>query len=366
LITLVISDLHLGTSTRGDVLRTQTGLDALTAGLSDCRRLVILGDLLELRHGPEREARAAAAEPLAAIAEALGPEHEVVIVPGNHDHALLSSWLGRRGHAGPPPPLGTQTEVEFSEDELLGELAAHLRPASVSVAYPGIWLRDDVYALHGHYGDLHLSLPTLERLGAGAMTRITGLSGDGPRSSDDYELVLAPIYAWIHALAQRLDPELSGHMHGGSVRGWQALTDSESRPVRRWAMAAGFPVLVGALNRMGLGDPLRPELSGQALRRSGLRGCETVLGRLGISAPYVIFGHTHRAGPLPGDERSEWLTRSGTALYNSGCWVDEPAFHGPDPARSPYRPGFAVRLDDEAEGRAPELVNLLDQPPVPG
>jgi hypothetical protein len=362
--TLVISDLHLGTRTNRDVLQTPSALSGLTAALKAGDRLVILGDLVELRHGPERDAFAAATEPLAAIGEALGASGEVVIAPGNHDHALLNGWLGRRAHAGPPPALGLQSEVEWADDELLGELAACLRPASVRAVYPGIWLRDDVYALHGHYGDLHLTVPTLERLGAGAMTRIVGLADDGPQSAEDYELVLAPIYAWIQALAQRIEPRLGGHLHGGSVRGWRALTDGESRPLRRRALAAGFPAVVAALNRMQLGDRLRPELSGPALRRGGLRACETVLGRLGITARYVVFGHTHRAGPLPGDDGSEWLTRSGTGLINSGCWVDEPAFHGPDPSLSPYRPGFAVRLDDEAPGSPPELVNLLDPSPA--
>ena len=63
-----------------------------------------------------------------------------------------------------------------------------------------------MYATHGHYADLHLTMPTLERLAAGVMARIARLPTDGPSSSDDYEAALAPIYAWIHALAQRLAP----------------------------------------------------------------------------------------------------------------------------------------------------------------
>ena len=39
------------------------------------------------------------------------------------------------------------------------------------VAYPGVWLREDVYALHGHYSDLHATVPTFERIAAGAMAR---------------------------------------------------------------------------------------------------------------------------------------------------------------------------------------------------
>ena len=74
-------------------------------------------------------------------------------------------------------------------------------------------------------------------------------------------------------------------------------------------------------------------------------------------APHVIFGHTHRAGPLAGDDESEWRTVAGGRLHNTGNWVHDPGFLGRDPSRSPYRPGFAIRVG--ATG-PPELVNLLD------
>ena len=44
-------------------------------------------------------------------------------------------------------------------------------PARLQFAYPGIWLRDDVYAIHGHYSDVHATVPTFERLAAGTMAR---------------------------------------------------------------------------------------------------------------------------------------------------------------------------------------------------
>ena len=121
---------------------------------------------------------------------------------------------------------------------------------------------------------------------------------------------------------------------------------------------------MAALNRAGLG-PLRAELSGPALRRSGLRGMERgLLARLGVTAGHVIFGHTHRAGPLPGNDAAEWTTARGARLINSGCWVHEPAFLGPDASQSPYRTGFCVVLDDDGP---PRLINLLDPArPDPG
>jgi hypothetical protein len=323
---------------------------------AECDRLVLLGDLTELRHGPQRDALEAARGPLTELGAALAPGAEVLIVPGNHDHELLSGWLARRARSGPPPALGLESVVEIEPGDTLDQIAQWLGPAPVRARYPGVWLRADVYATHGHYADLHLTMPTIERLAAGVMGRIVGLRARGPRSAEHYEQALAPIYAWIHAVAQRIEPELSGSLHGGSVRGWNALTGPGRRGVRERALVAAFPALIFALNRAGIG-PLSPDLSGAALRRAGLRGAEQALWRLGVEAPHVIFGHTHRAGPLPGDDAGEWRTAAGAQLVNSGCWVSEPSFLGPDPSRSPYRVGFSVRLRDEGP---PELVNLLD------
>ena len=306
---------------------------------------------------------AAAAEPLRRIGTALGADREVIYLPGNHDHHLLAGWFARRARAaagdgggGRPAALGLDAEPEPVPEETLGQLGALLAPARFTVRYPGVWLREDVFATHGHYLDVHLTIPTLERLGAGLMGRIAGHPAPALHTPDDYEAVLAPIYAWIHAMAQRLAPERSGNLHGGSVRGWRALTGSGRHGLRNRAMAAGFPVLVAVLNRAGIG-PLRAELSSPALRRAGLRAMEAVAAQLGVAAPHVIFGHTHRAGPLPDDDRLEWGTAGGAQLMNTGCWVQEPSFTGSDPSRSPYRVGFAVWVD---ESGPPRLVNLLD------
>jgi hypothetical protein len=303
-----------------------------------------------------RDALAAAQEPLHAIAAALGPEREVVLVPGNHDHHLLTGWLERRGATAPPPALRLETEVDWQPGDPLAQVAAALGPARVRAAYPGLWLRPDVYAIHGHYLDLHLSIPTFERLGAGVMGRIVGLPETELAAPEDYELVLAPIYAWIHALAERISPDTGGRLHTGSVRGWNTLTGSGRRGLRRRALIAGFPLAVALLSRAGI-RPLRAEVSGSALRRAGLRGMETAAGRLGVGAEHIIFGHTHRAGPLPGDDASEWRTATGCGLVNTGCWVQEPAFLGSDPSRSPYRVGFAAWVEDTGP---PQLVNLLE------
>lgn len=353
--TLVVSDLHLGVHSGGDVLRRAQPRAALAAAVADVDRLVLLGDVLELRHGPVRDALDAARGPLTELGAALPAAAEVVVVPGNHDHDLLDGWAERQGRAAAAPPLALATEIGFRDDDLLGVMAGWLGADRVRVSYPGLWLRDDVFAVHGHYLDVHLAIPSLERLAAGVMARIAAVGPDGPITIEDYEMILAPIYAWIRALADRLPPARGGHLHTGSTRGWDALTGD--RPgLRRRIAVAGYPLAVAALNRAGLG-PLHRDLSGPSLRRAGLRGLEESLARLGVAAPYVLFGHTHRAGPLPTDDRADWQTAAGGRLINTGCWVQESSFTGRDPSRSPYRPGFAVRLG--ASG-PPELVNLLD------
>ena len=81
-----------------------------------------------------------------------------------------------------------------------------------------------------------------------------------------------------------------------------------------------------------------------------------VLRRLGVRAPWVLWGHTHRAGPWPGDDPAEWRTPAGSRLLNTGSWVYQPHFLAGGPEDSPYWPGSAVVV--EAEG-PPRLIRLL-------
>jgi hypothetical protein len=126
--------------------------------------------------------------------------------------------------------------------------------------------------------------------------------------------------------------------------------------VRSLGVSAAFAGVVAALNRARLG-PLGADISAPALRRGGLHGMEEVLGRLRVSAGYAIFGHTHRAGPLPADDQSEWRTSGGISLLNTGSWVHDRNWIGDSPSGSPYRPGFSVLLSDR---EPPQLLNLLD------
>jgi hypothetical protein len=355
--TLVVSDLHLGAARGRDALRRPGPLAGLVDAVRGADRLVLLGDALELRHGPLRDALAAAAPVFAALGAALGPDGEVVLVPGNHDHALLAAWLGNRGGAQAPVPLGLEERAGPQPTWALAQLAAASAPARFDVAYPGIWLRADVYATHGHYLDRLITIPTFERLAAGAMVRVVGPLPDQLATPEDFEAALGPLYAWMHAVAQSKRPEWAVSRQAASARTWQVIAGAGPRTLRTRAVAAAFPLAVAGLNRAGVG-PLRPQLSGEQLRRAGLKAMGEVVRLLGIDAEHVLFGHTHRAGPLTGDDLTEWHAPTGALLHNSGCWIDEPVF-ATGGAASPYWGGRAIVLEDRGPPRLERLVTDL-------
>jgi hypothetical protein len=351
--TLVISDLHLGSRNAVDVLRRPAALDALLGALDGVDRLVLLGDVLELRQGPPREALDAARPVLRAIGERLGADGEVVLVPGNHDHRLVAPWLDWRMRDG-AAPLGLEVRAGPKASTATRALARMLAPAPLDVAYPGIWLDDGVYATHGHYLDRHTTVPTYERLAAGALARALRAPTSGASGADDYERVLAPLYALLDAVAARTG-DGPGAPAGASVRAWRALAGDRGNRWRRTALAGGFALGIAGLNRAGLG-PLRAELSGDELRRAALRAMGEVVARLGVGARHVVFGHTHRTGPLPGDDRHEWALAGGATLINTGSWVYERVYVD-RPWGNPYWPGGAVEL---RAGGEPRLRRLLE------
>lgn len=355
--TLVVSDLHLGGRTGIDLARRRELRGPLLDALAGADRLVLLGDALELRHGPVAEALAASRGFFADAGAVLGAGGEIVLLPGNHDWWLAAGWLERRRGDSRPPPLGVAETFAPRAGEPSARLASYARPATLTLAYPGIWLREDVYATHGHYLDRHTTLPTFERLAAGAMGRVVGPLPCGRAVPDDYEAALAPVYSWIHAVAQSASAQAGAGAHGASARFWRALSapGSGHRALRRRAAGAAFPLVIAVLNRLGLG-PMRPDLSGPELRRAGVLAMAETLQRLGLDPPHAIFGHTHRAGPFAGDDAAEWTTIAGTRLYNTGSWVYERHFLTRTPNESPYWPGVAAVVGDAGP---PELRRLL-------
>jgi hypothetical protein len=356
--TLVISDLHIGAGTGADLLRRPQLREPLIEAVRGVDRLVVLGDGLELRDGPHRDAVEVAGPFFADMGRALGTDGELLLAAGNHDHGLVAGWIDGRLLVEPSGFLGLEQRIEPREaGPLAGALAERAAPARVEVVYPGVWLREDVYAIHGHYSDLHATVPTFERLAAGAMARWAVTLPDEGATPDDYEAVLSPLYAWMHALTQRADNAVISAGAGASARAWVELGGAgRRRRLRTAAMRAGFSVVVAAINRLGIG-PVERDLSGAGLRRGYLRGMVEFLHRLGVNAPHVLCGHSHRPGPLPGDDLAEWTTRAGGRVHNSGSWVNQPHFLGDAPTQSPYFPGTAVLIEN---AEPPRLLRLLE------
>jgi hypothetical protein len=346
--TAIVSDLHLGSAFGEDVLRDAEIRRVLLEEIAGAERLVLLGDVLELRELPLATVLESARPFFEELGEAMAGR-PVVLVPGNHDHRLAEPLLERLALAG--EPLGLEHRGEPA-GEPMARIAAWLGGAELAFAYPGIWLRDDVYAIHGHYMDCHMSLPRMECVAAAATMRALRPLPDRP-SPADYEHVLQPVYGFTYGLAQ-----------GGSVwgkarpseRAWRSLSSSNGRRrrIRTAALRAAVPATVWTVNRL-LHAEFDADLSPGAITRSGVDAGIEMSARLGLSGVHVITGHTHRAGPEDGD--GTWNLPGGGRLHNTGSWVFASAFHHPGTPPGPYWPGTITWLDESGPPRRDQLLH---------
>jgi hypothetical protein len=278
------------------------------------------------------------------------------VLAGNHDHQVVAPWLERLRVEG-DGRLGLAETTDPGPFEPAGWMARRMAGAEVVLAYPGYWIGARTYATHGHYIDCHITVPTLERLGVAACERLVGAPGPGPRSPEDYETPLAPLYALTYGLAQSRRAPTGAIGPGASMAAWRRMYPDGRRgglvgaALREVILPAG----VAGLNRAGFG-PFRADVSGPELRRAGLRAIADVVGLLGIDADHVIFGHTHRAGPIGGDERDFELP-SGARLVNPGSWIYVPDLIRGDGPASPYWPGRMAIVRDE---EPPVLEDVLE------
>ena len=244
----------------------------LLSAVRDVDRLVLLGDVLELRERPWRQvlgaavadagrARRGAALRRLGRADGRQPRSrpaDAVRCSGERSPSR------RRRRSGPRPRLAAALAGEPLE-----RVCAALGAERVTVSYPGVWLRDDVYAIHGHYLDRHTTVPTLERLAIGAVVRMAGepagragqRRGLRGRARPGVRLAgrATPGPAAGPGRARRSPP--GGRLgQGNRARGG----------LRRRALRAAFPAIVAGLNRAGLG-PVSDDVSIDTLRSSSLR-----------------------------------------------------------------------------------------------
>jgi len=346
--TAIVSDLHLGSAFGEDLLRDAAIRRVLLDRLASADRLVLLGDVIELRELPLPAALEAAQPFLEELGEAMAGK-PTILVPGNHDHRLAEPLL--EGLALSSAPLGLQQHAPLA-GEPASRIAAWLGAAEPRLAYPGIWLRDDVYATHGHYMDCHMGLPRMECVVAAATMRTLRPLPARPAPSD-YEHVLRPVYGFTYGLAQ-----------GGSVwskarpseRAWRVMSSRNGGRLgraRRAAVRAAIPAGVWGVNRL-LRSEFSADLSPGAITRSGVDAASEMCKRLDLSGVHVITGHTHRAGP-EGDD-GPWPLHGGGQLHNTGSWIFADAFHHPGTPPGPYWPGTITWLEDSGPPRREKLL----------
>ena len=334
--TLVVSDLHLGARLHRAVLVRPDPLEALVGSLEDVERLVLLGDVIELLEGRPVQAMEAAEPVLRTLGARMGRDREVVLVPGNHDAALVRPFLRQHGMA---PAVDASLPLDATP--LLARLASWLDPARVRVHYPGVWLAERVWATHGHYLDRHL-VPEV------AYGIARGLLGRVPRddaSPLEYERPGGPSLTRVEALLTRWLP-----------RPLAALVDDVAEFLRAASMPGVPRGLLG--HRVA---PLNAALLGLQTRHASIPALARVVHRLRVDADSVIFGHVHRLGPLAGDDLRHWRGPDGTLrILNTGSWVYEPLLLHRARAPHPYWPGGAVVLEADEAPRATGLLDHLD------
>jgi calcineurin-like phosphoesterase family protein len=349
--TAIVSDLHLGSAFGEDVLRDAGVRRTLLERIALADRVVLLGDALELRELPLAEVLERARPFFIELGEALA-DGQVVLVPGNHDHRLAEPLLEQLGLT--EQPLGLEQRAEPA-GEAAERIDAWLGDVELEIAYPGVWLRADAYATHGHYMDCHMSLPRLECIAAAAAMRAFGALPAQP-TPPDYERVLRPVYGFSFGLAQG---GLARRASRPSARAWRTISRRNGsggrarRAMLRAAIGAGVPAGVWSVNRLLRAD-FDADLSATSITRSGIAAATELAERMGIGAAHTITGHTHRGGP--GADDGSWELPSGGLLHNTGSWVFASAFHHPGTPPGPYWPGTLTWLDDDGPPRQERLL----------
>jgi hypothetical protein len=353
--TAIVSDLHLGVVSGGDVLRDPEIRAVLTAELRGADRLILLGDVLELRERPVGATLEQARPVLEDLGAAIG-DIEVVLVPGNHDARLAEPLLDRLSIEDEPLTLDATADPAPGPT---AEMATALSPARLRIAYPGIWVRNDIYATHGHYMDLHLRLPRAECVALAVVRRLAGQLPD-PAGPSDYERILRPLYGLAFGAAQSLPRRARARELGPSEAVWELLAGdrperSRGRRAKARAARAAFPVAIAGINRL-LRTDFDSDISGEAIFRSGVDGAAEMARRLGLDGVTVITGHTHRAGPGPGPDEAPWRLPGGGELHNTGNWVFSTSLHRPGTPPNAYWPGTVTWVEDSGPPRRVQLL----------
>lgn len=276
--TLIISDLHLGIPSGVDLLRDRQHRVFLLSALEHVDRVILLGDVIELWESRPLEAMEAARPFFEDLGAALDGR-EVIICPGNHDHALIATWLARLRRT--QGRLGMEQRISpAGASPLLETLARWVAPSRLTAAYPGIWVRDDVYATHGHHLDVHRPPTTGERLLIHMVGRALGMRPDEPYEPELIEACVASTYRlleWSGSLRRLICGRVGNRVAGALATARRGRHPASERDATR-SFAARF----------------------------------------GVGNAHLIMGHTHRAMSPPPEST---LPGAGSAVFNCGCWL---------------------------------------------
>jgi len=304
--------MHLGQVGGISVLELAQPLERLLDSVRRYDRLVLLGDVIEMAEAHHTHSFPIAEPVLRAIGGAMRPGSQIVLVPGNHDHALIRAWAQAQGQA-----LEREAVVPHDASPLLAQVVDWLGAERVQVRYPGVWLSDEIWATHGHY--LNYYLRPISSVGL-LHPRRRQRAAD-PRLPAGYE--------------RTAGSPAKPHMRDGL-------------PPQRWHDRVIPPVLA----------PLLTRVLARQVRNHSLPALAHAAYALGVQAPWIIFGHVHRLGPMPGDAAPPWagLTQ-GQQLVNTGSWRFEPVIDHHIHPPHPYWPGGAVTIEEDG---IPKAIGVLD------
>lgn len=377
--TAILSDLHLGAAHGDDLLRYPFFCDLLREQLDGVDHIVLLGDILDLRFQRLEDALLISTPFLTMLGDALrGARHpRVTYIPGNHDHhyavRLIESEQERAIEAGEP---FTFRQVVAPPDFFLSRQLARIIGGAVDVRFAYFYdLLDSaegpILVTHGHYLDLHLGAAPARLLSlvqasiAAAGQTVQGLS------PDLYEAILRPQYELLHWIGQspgggQIQSRIYERLRGGAPP--STRLSQIRRAALRGAASVGGRVgvalaetLANRLIKGGLSltSPAR-EAQAEATIHAFNLSLEELEPALPADLRYVIFGHTHRPGPLEDvDAEDQWVVRlrgKETAVMNCGSWLyDDGKARGPD-YRPQRWPGTFILLPDHGP---PRLVEAL-------
>ena len=242
--TVVVSDLHLGSRSEGDVLRRRAAREKLIERVDGADRLVLLGDTIELRQGPAREAMAVAQPVLEELGAALGKARRGrarARQPRPRARRAMARAPRRARRAAAAEPRGASGRRRQRGDR--GDRAvARAREAHRRLSRASGCATTSTPLT----ATTSTATPPCRRSSGSARGSWAGWSARCPRADarpEDYEAALAPLYAWMHALSERSGggrrrPPSRGE-RGGLARPRRRRPPPAARPPARGDPAAG-------------------------------------------------------------------------------------------------------------------------------